>query len=88
VQQLPSTLMPAMRPYVIEEAADHRYWVAEGESRLWRYRWLTHCGKLALRVEASPPRLITAGTRLEMCHAIPPWCRPCGACARKDGPEG
>lgn len=36
---LPSTVMHAMRPYVIEEAADHAYLVAENDRRVWRYQW-------------------------------------------------
>jgi hypothetical protein len=78
---LPSTIMHTMRAYVIEEASDHAYWVAEGDTRIWRYRWPSDCGTLVVRVESDPPLLVTAGTRLEICHEVPPWCRPCVACA-------
>jgi hypothetical protein len=82
VQALPSTTVHTMRPSVIETAEDHAYFVAEGDTRLWRYRWLTQCGRLVLRVEAEPPRLITERSRLEIYNQVPPWCRLCQACAR------
>jgi len=82
VQVLPSTTVHTMRPYVIEEAEDHAYFVAEGDTRIWRYRWLTQCGRLDLRVEAAPTRLIPGPSRLEVCHTIPPWCILCVSCAR------
>jgi len=82
VQALPSTTVHTMRPYVIELAADHAYFVAEGDTRVWRYHWVTQCGRLALRVEAQPPRLIRERSRLEVYKAMPPWCRLCTPCAR------
>ena len=88
VQALPSTTLHTMRPYVIEEAKDHAYWVAEGDTRIWRYRWLTQCGSLVLRVEAAPTRLLVDRSRLEVCHTLPPWCLPCRSCARLEGKTG
>jgi hypothetical protein len=85
VQALPSTTIHTMRPYVIEAAEDHAYFVAEGDTRVWRYRWMTHCGRLVLRVEAAPTRLITERSRVEVYKAVPPWCLPCRACARLQG---
>jgi hypothetical protein len=85
VQALPSTTVHTMRPYVIEEAADHAYFVAEGDTRIWRYRWLTQCGRGVLRVEAEPTRLITERSRLEVYKEVPPWCMACRACARLEG---
>ena len=82
VQALPSTTVHTMRPYVIETAEDHAYFVAEGDTRVWRYRWMTQCGSLVLRVEAQPTRLITERSRLEVYKAMPPWCRLCTSCAR------
>ena len=82
VQALPSTTVHTMRPYVIETAEDHAYFVAEGDTRVWRYRWLTQCGRLVLRVEAQPTRLITERARLEVYREVPPWCRLCTQCAR------
>lgn len=85
VQALPSTTRHTMRPYVIEEAADHAYFVADGDTRIWRYRWLTQCGVLALCVEANPTCVLTVGTRQEVYSAMPPWCVPCWSCARMEG---
>jgi hypothetical protein len=82
VQALPSTTVHTMRPYVIEESEDHAYFIAEGDTRVWRYRWLTQCGSLVLRVEAEPTRLITERSRLEVYREMPPWCRLCTSCAR------
>jgi hypothetical protein len=85
MQALPSTTVHTMRSYVIEEAEDHAYWVAEGDTRLWRYLWWSHCGMLKIRVEASPTRVLVDRSRLEVCHTMPPWCLPCVSCARLGG---
>lgn len=85
VQVLPSTTIHTMRAYVIEEAKDQAYWIAEGDTRLWRYRWWSHCGAVQVRVEVDPPRVLVAGSRLELYHTMPPWCRPCYSCARRGG---
>jgi hypothetical protein len=82
MQGLPSTTVHTMRPYVIERAEDHAYWVAEGDTRVWRYHWPTQCGRMFLRVEAFPTRLITDRSRLEVYREMPPWCRLCTSCAR------
>jgi hypothetical protein len=84
-QALPSTTVHTMRPYVMEEAEDHAYWVAEGDTRIWRYLWWTHCGAVKVRVEADPPRVLVDRSRLELYHSMPPWCHPCGSCARLGG---
>jgi len=82
MQGLPSTTVHTMRPYVIEQPEDHAYWIAEGDTRLWRYLWWSHCGVLKVRVEAAPTRVLLDRSRLEVYQARPPWCEPCMSCVR------